>query len=243
MIEQNPGLGHNGGPSLNDRVSELVETANRWITERPIIEDEETAQKCSAFIDQINLELKAVEKDKKDEKQPVLDAAKAIDDRYKKLATLLETAKNLLVPARTAYLKKMQQKADEEAAERRRIAEEAARKAQEAAKAAQQAANPVEATVAAQEAAEAAQQAQKEAQQAERAPVNLKSAYGGRTASLRTTWHARVTDHKLAVKYYLKHPKLAELILQLANADARAFGKDRGTTSGIPGVEFYSEQN
>ena len=58
------GLGDNRPPpaeEFKDRIDRLLDVANRWLEERPVILDEDMAAKCIDFLDQIAQEAKAVE--------------------------------------------------------------------------------------------------------------------------------------------------------------------------------------
>ncbi|NFV80048.1 hypothetical protein [Magnetospirillum aberrantis] len=241
MTDTPPPRGHNLPPE-EARVNDLVAVANRWIKERSVLADQETADKCSAFLDQINLALKALEKQRKDEKQPHLDAAKAVDAKFKPLTDLLEKAKTLVKPLLTAWLQKLDREREAAARAAReevaRLAAEAARAAEEA----QKAADVIGATVEAEAAARAAEEAQKAAQRAEKAPTNLQSSMGARTKSLRTVWRARVTNHAAALWHFHKHPDVIATIERLASAEARAEAAHNKGISTIPGVEFYPER-
>ena len=88
----------------------------------------------------------------------------------------------------------------------------------------------------------AAAESAKVAAKAETAPVNFRSGLGARTKSLRTNWRAEITDLYKAVWHYRDHPKMAALVQELANADARAQAREQNGKSTIPGVAFVSEQ-
>ena len=243
MEAENPrAVSGNNLPPEEARVNDLVANANRWLAERPELTDQEMADKCSAFIDQITAMLKDLDKQRRAEKKPHEDAAKAVDARFKPLTALLEKAKDLLKPKLTAWMLKLQRDRDEAA---RLAREEAQRKAEEAARAAEEAekaTDVVGASVAAEEAARAAEEAEKQAAKAEKAPVNLQSAMGARTKSLRTVWRARVTSHAKALWHFRDHPDVIDVIERLANAEARAEAAKNEGISTIPGVEFYAEK-
>jgi len=241
-----PPMGHNGPPDpAAERAAEIIAAANRWATERPELTDQDMADKCSAFLDQITAATKSVEAAKKTEKQPHMDAARAVDEKWKPWAEKLAVADRLLRPKLTAWLAKLRMQQDEAA---RLAREEARRKADEAARAAAEAekvqagGDVIGATVKADEAARAAAEAEKVAAKAATAPVNIKSSLGARTKSLRTNWRADVTDLPKAVWHYRHHPKMAALVQELANADARAMAREQGGKSTIPGVAFVAKQ-
>jgi len=241
MSEEIAGIGHNQPPAdpLKARTDNLVSSANAWAASD--IADQDNADRLSAFIDQINKQIKALDDAKEEaEKRPHLDVSAEIEKRFKPLKALLETAKALVNPKLTAWLQKL----SDEKAERVRAAKAEADKlladAQEArAKAAIEAAkggDVVGATVAAQEASRAADVADDAVRKIVTTPVNLQSSLGARTKSLRTFWHGRVTSHLLALQHFRNHPDVIALVAKLAEQSA-----GENATS-IPGVEFFSDQ-
>lgn len=244
LDETNPGPGHNNPPqTIEERAADLVATANRWISERPELADEDQAQKCSAFIDQLTLATKEAESIRVTEKDPHLKAAAAVDSKYNPIKTLLKTAVDLLKPALAKYLNKMELARQEEirvakvAADA--VAAAAAKAAQDALDAAKTGGDVVGATVAAQVAMEDAREATKAAVKLEKAPVNLQSNMGARTKTLRTTYHADITDWKACLGFYWKHEAVRAAVQTLIDAEARA---SKGQPSPIPGVSFRAEK-
>ena len=245
MDSSAPTLGHNNPPepidqypALKQRTDELVATANRWIAERPEITDADTAEKCQTFLEQLRAEFKAVEEQRKAEKQPHMDAAAAVDGRYNPLKALLETAAGFLKPKREAYLRKVEdaqreaaRKAAAEAARIQREAEEAARKAQAGTGAV------VGATVEAEQKRREAEEATARAEAAAAAKPTLKGVHGGRAATLRSRWLGRITDQGKVYRRYKARAEVVELLQKLVNADVRAGERE------IPGVEVYEERS
>ena len=221
--------------ALERRVTALVETADRWATERPVLLDAEMAGRCSDYIDQVNGELKVVEMERRIQKRPLEDAAKAVDLRFRPLAALLEKIKAMLGPRQTAWLQAEQQRlaAERQAAEQqaRQAAQEAARLASEA-----EAAGTITAAVQADQAAAQAQEAAKAAAAIpERAAA--KGDYGLKAKALRTTWHARIVDANVVPRVYWYDPVVIEALGRVLNAAVRAGER------AIPGVAIYSTQS
>ena len=238
-INERAVIGGNSPPPdpLTVRTDGLVDAANLWA--KAIINDQEQADRLSAFLDQLRLAEKEVEDTRRKEKKPHEDAAKAVDAIYNPMKTRLATATGLVRLKLTVWLQKLQaekvareQAARDEAAKMARIAAEAAEKA---AAEATKGGDLVGATVAAEAAEKAAAEAAKEAQRVEKTAVNLQSSIGARTKSLRTTYHARVVSHLMALQHYRNHPDIIALVQKLADRDAGANAEP------VPGVEFFSE--
>lgn len=230
------GIGHNIAPfdQIAERTATLIETANRWITERKEIADDDTAGKANDFLTQLRAEYKAAEDERKKEKQPHLDAGKAVDARYKPITERLTKATDAIKKMLTPYLQKKQRE-EEEA--RRREQEEARRRAEEERKRAEELAkqgNAIEAEIAAEEAAKATEEAEK----IEQAPARA-SAKGemGRAATLRTTYTGEIADFDKCLAHYKGHVAIRETLQKLINADVRA-----GTHT-IPGVRVRQQRS
>lgn len=225
------GLGHNqpsAHAALLDRVDQLVEIGNEWFNQVSEIENEDQAQKASDFNERVRAELKDVEKARKTEKQPHIDAGKAVDQLYRPLTAKLETIKSLFGPKLTAWLQKKEaerreaeRKAEEEAYRKMKEAEEAERKAQEAAQA-EGPADVIGTTMEAEEAKKAAEEAVADAHRLTNSTVGVKGNYGDRKTALRTTYSAEITEYAVALEHCMNDPKVKEIVQQLANAWARS---------------------
>ena len=230
------GIGHNLPPieAMKSRVDELVDTGNRWITERETIETEDHAGKANDFLTQLRAEYKAVEKERKAEKQPHIDAGKAVDEEYKPLTALLDATAKRIKAMLTPYLTAKQRREDEERREReeqaRKAQEEADRKAAEAAKSD----DPIRAQIAADEAAERAEEVDKAAA-AVPEHATVKGEFG-RAASLRTTYRGEIVEFDKCLDHFRDHPKIKDALETLVNAAIRGGNHD------IPGVNVRQEQ-
>lgn len=245
MSEENRlGIGGNNPPeemtpftAASQRVTELVETANVWLASVKEIGDTDTAVACQGFLDQVSAESKAVETDRRTEKKPHEDAAKAVDTKYRPLSTRLDTIKSLLLPLKTGWLQKEQARKDAEAKAAREEADRLRKLAEEAAAAATQNTT-VEAVIAVDEINASAKQSEAAARRIENSKAQVRSNFGTRASGLRTYWSAKITDFDKALMHYKRDPRVRELIQSLADADARAM-KDE---INVPGVESVSEQ-
>ena len=227
-------------PTVDDdlaaRNAALVANANRWLTERPAITDDDLAGRCSDFLEQINAQIKAVDTARAAAKKPYDDGAKAVQLLYRPLLDVLDAAKNLLKTRLQAWLNK---KAKALVEERAKAAAEAAARQKEADEAAAKAAagTNVEAQVEAQRLAAEAEKAKAEAAYLDQARPQAKGDFGARAASLRVTLKGRILDIDLCFQHYREHRDVVDALYKAVNADIR-----RGARS-IPGVEIYPEQS
>ncbi|HTE38031.1 MAG TPA: hypothetical protein VK634_17095 [Reyranella sp.] len=242
-----PGAGHNSGekPSLLQSTTALIETANRWIIERPVILDEAMSKKATDFFTQLRdmgVALKA-ERDKLEE--PLKREVAAIHARYADPLTLIDMALKPLRAASSAWLDKEKarlaaEKAEQDAAAKR-LRDEALRLTQQAAE--EQftpGSNYLETQLRADHFAKSARAAEKVAAR-KIEPARARGDFAPRALALHTRWAARIVDEVLALKFYAKHPVVraaaVEAALKLANAEART-AKDAAKAP--PGVEFFS---
>lgn len=184
---------------------------------------------------------------RKADKQPHMDAAKAVDDAYRPLAEQVSEVKGGQNKLLTAFMLAEERRRQEEEAEARRVAEEARRRAEE--EAAKAAAEPTDdsepfdpfAAADAMDAAHEAEVADIAAHHAFRKAqsVSVASSAGlSRAASLRTTWRAEVTDPEAAARYFAKNPDVQAAITKAASALARS---SKGTAE-IPGCRLVPER-
>lgn len=140
---------------------------------------------------------KAQEQERKDKKQPHMDAAKAVDEAYKPVLSKIEEAGNKIKKAITAWLLK-------EEARRRAEALEQMKRDEEARKAAAAANQPTP----------------------QYTPVHEverpKAGTTGRATALRTYKSAVITDYSAVLNYFGQTAEVKELIQSLANRAARA---------------------
>ena len=171
---------------------------------------------------------------RKAEKQPHMDAAKSVDDRWrdivdvgKDFATRLKRHLDAWLREQDRLEQERQRKAREEAEKARRDADAAAAKA---AAEARSDADRQAAEQAAQDAADRAAAAERDAQ--------ARNATAGRTGArvaLRTFVSAKVTDYDAALTALKTHPEIKALVETLANRAVKA-GHE------LPGVERIEER-
>jgi len=219
-------LGHNNPPDEFARVTELVQNADRWLEERKIIETDEIAERATAFLGQLREEAKDIEKARKAEKAPHIEAGKAVDQKFgtqtERLRVSAEAIKDLLTP----YLEKK----EAERLEAERKLREEAEAAERNARAAAERAKGIDAQLAAAAASQHAAEIQKAADQQAKARTNIASGMGGRAVSLRVKRSAVIVDQGKVYRKFRDHPEVIAVLQKLADAEVRA-------KRNVPGVE------
>lgn len=238
---------HNLPPDpLLEEATERVASANRWLTERPDWRtwDKEMADKANFFISQITATWKALDDRRKDENRAWLAKQDTI---YKDPLTLLTLASAKLAPLKQAWLRRdedqklaAKRKAEAEAEEKRKAAEESAR----AAVAAYQkpGADPLQAELQAERAREEAAAA---TAAAEEMPdkARISGSYSPRAAGLRTVWHAKVNSYPKAMKAYKAHPTVVAALRNALDTVAKSEATRLKDPAQAPdGVTFWSER-
>lgn len=219
---------------LQAATHEILEDAQAW-RDLAEIDTEDRAIRAGDLVRKITAHEKAIEVARVAEKEPHLAAGKAVDARYKPLATAAAAAKEAVNKLLSGWLKRKaeENRAAEERA--RQIAAEAAAKAAAAAQEARTIADQIEAEQASIAAAELSLRAEKIAAK----KVAIGSQADGRAISLRRApAKARIVDPK-AAETWAWNAHRAEMLAEierLASADARA-----GAES-IPGCEIYREE-
>lgn len=244
------GIGGNKPPEpteferLTPIANERIDTANRWMTERPEITSAEMADKAAGFEAQLRGTWREMDDARRAEKKPLEEQLKAIDARYNPFLRLLDSAKNMILDRRNAWLRAEEKRLAEErmaaevaARRQREEAEIARRRAEEAER--QAGADALRAKLAAEDAARrAAQLEQAAAKMPEKAAI--KGDYTPRAVSLHAKWTAVVTDEKEALKHYGKDPVVRRAALDAALKLAQAQAKvAKSKDAAPPGFRFF----
>lgn len=194
--------------------------------------DAGNAKDVKGLIDDAKALCKEIEETHKQEKEPHLAAGRSVDAAYKPLAEEVSTARAATNKLLEAHVVAEQARANAEAAEARRKAEEIAKAAQ-AAEAEDAFLAPVIDVAA----------ANTQAHIAENAAITagrVTSASGvGRASGLKTYRFAEVKNAKELVAFYAGHPDVLGAATKLANAAIRAA---KGGPVSIPGIEVKEEQ-
>jgi hypothetical protein len=240
------GIGGNNPPepigyaAIKEKVDERIDSANRWITERPTLTDADMADRANGFKSQLGDLKKEVTSALREAKKPYEEAAAAVDGHFRPLLDLVERAYKAIGDKLTAYMQEQQRLAQEE---QRRKAEEARKQREEAEAAARRAKEEAERAggdaIRAQQEAEAAARlaALAEREAAKPAKVQLRGDFGRRAVGLRTTWRAEVVDEQIALKTYGKHPVVRaaalKAALELATAEAKVAKREDAAPAGF----------
>ncbi len=175
--------------------------------------------------DEIALRRK-IEATHRDEKEPHLEAGRAVDAKYKPLLTKVQDAIKAVTRKLTVFMEAEEAKARAAAEAARKLAEEEAARA--AALAAEAEAVEEDDPFAAFDTNEEARKAEAEAaalkrQAAAPVKVNVASADGGKAAGLRTVgWAVEVTDPSAFVAHFAERMEVLDLATKLAEREAKA---------------------
>lgn len=224
-------LGHNNPPEAVALFEDEVES----IKSRADAIEEVNGDNAGDVNDLIKLAgklAKDIDAKRKEDKQPHMDAGKAVDAAYTPLRDMATKAVAPLKARLAEHIAERVRIAEAARIEAERIAAEDARKA-ELLKA-----DALVGKKAVEDAAQAAIDAAA-AKAAEKAAANVKGSEGFRAAGLRTVRKAIVTDPSKIAAHYANHPQVIELCERLANADIRAA---KGASVAIPGAEVETSE-
>lgn len=230
-------MGHNlpddPHAALVDEIGGLLETMAELV--RSPVENDEDADICAATAKKLAAAAKSGKTYHKAEKQPHLDAGRAVDSKWFPDIRKAEEAAKDLKSHIAPWLKKKaeaererQRKAMEEAAKAQREAEEARKAAEaEAARSSEDAGEAAEAAQAAQEAADAAAEA-----------ARAKSTAAGRTGArvaLRKTKRAHIVSYDQLLEAVKHRPEVESAVEKIAGQAARAGNE-------LPGMKIVIEE-
>lgn len=256
------GLGHNRPPEeLNEafiqRKDALMEGMVRLIDENPALDTQEIADKLANFQTQFLDLRKQIDKERERQKKPHLDAANAVQARFKSLLEFMDKAIER-VRARTTEALTNVNRIREEA--RKREAEELERKRLELENAQAEAmrleakaeqGEPVGGRLIESDERLIAAQAALDAQEKEVKALqgNAKGGTGvidgkKKTITLHTYYSAEITDFVRWTRYLLleRNPKLYNLLQELADAEVRKRVADKTLDELPSGLNVLSRQ-
>ena len=219
MTNETPAVGHNNPPAceaFSMAITDLFDEAKNHLDGKPI-ENEAQADALTDILDGMKQLLRDAEKARKAEKEPHLQAGKAVDARWKEPKSKAELAIVEAAKPLTTWRLAVQAKKE---AEEKRLREEVAAKVAKAQQARSEATNLDDA-----EKAEAmlkqADIAKKTANKVSRAPIGL-----------RTYWEAEITDRRALLQHVMKSDPqwLEDRLTEYAEGQVRATHLD------MPGV-------
>lgn len=233
-------IGHNNPPEptplevARETISLLDIEAANWFDGTPI-ENQAQADDVARLLDAARKAKTQFDNERKAEKKPHDEAAKAVDSKWKPVIADAERIVEVAKAAQTPWLIKLDEAKRKLEEDTRKAAEEAAA---EARRLAEQADGSLAAAKARDAAIEDAKQAEWVAQQAANEKASAKGAGMARAVSLRTTWRADVKDRRALLNHIAKtHPE--DLSAFLDEWAARAV---RGGSRELPGVEVWQER-
>lgn len=240
MSNTPPPMGHNNPPPYDaiahaasvSKAQEVADAAASWMALGEI-ETEEQSQMLTDFVAATRKIEKAIDAERAEAKKPHDLAGKAVQKAYETPLSILDKCLAKAKLLQSGWLIKEQKRI---AAEKARLAEEAAQKRAEAEAEAQRAAlnNDIAGQVAAEEAEKEAAALEKAANRKETAKAGSYTG-GGRTMALRTVKTAVIVSRRQVLMHYQDHPDVVDVLQRLANAAVRA-----GET--VPGVEVDEKQ-
>lgn len=229
-------IGHNSGDvspfdQHKDNISELYDEAREWLDGDPITTQGQS-EGVATLMDMLRKAKAAAEKDRKAEKQPHLDAGKAVDAKYKTITEKADLATTACKDALKPYLQERErqrledERRDREEAERlRKEAEAAAKSLDDMADAKDKLAQAVE--------------IEKDANRTARKRENAKS-QTGKAAHLRTVYRVNLSDLKAAASHYwgteYGRQAISDALTKLAEQEVRG-GKRQ-----IPGFDIEKNE-
>jgi hypothetical protein len=222
----------------DQRIAALIEAANKWTEQHPVITTKDVAAACMDYLDQLDAQWAAFDDRRKAEREPHNAALKAIQDKWLPRLERIDICRRALRPIKQAWLRfdAARLKAEREAEEHK--AAEAQRRADQLAEQAMAGGpNAVSQTIIA---LEATQEAERARQAAAAVPqrAQVRGNLGGRTHSLRTVWMANIVEQDLVYRHFRNHSEVKDLLQRLANAAARGGARNPN----LPGCWIFSEE-
>lgn len=227
--DQPPTIGHNSGDVPTDPFEALKlefeqerEQAQEFLKSK--IETKDRADMAASWSKKLAAIAKKATDLHKVEKQPHLDASRAVDDKWRDLKEDPKSLSTDIKRAMDDFLR------EEDRKERQRRAEELAEKQAQLQKAIAEAQAEGSGSQ-----PEEVQSLIKQVEQVAKTPINAQAGRTGSKVSLRTFVSARIVDYDKALKALSNHPEMKSLVEQLANRAVRA-GID------LDGVERHEEK-
>lgn len=226
----------NAVDDLRNRLEKANTIAAEWIRNGAPT-DAEQASKLTDFLTAVGKLRKVIDEARSVAKKPWDDKGRDVQNAFSPLLQMADAIKAKPNELMGDWLKAEQRRVAEERAK----AEADAREARAAAQAALDRATESEDTIGRVEAERHLAAAEKAEKQASKdVKVSAGSASGaGRTKALVTVSTAKITNFTQVLLYFRDHPKVADLIQDLANNAVRSKNIDHTV---IPGIEVITEQ-
>jgi hypothetical protein len=240
--EAPPPMGDNNPPEplddspfaiMSRTIDDLWIEAENWLDKEPIANEAQAEQvtRLKGLFDEAS---KTAEAERKREKQPHLDAGRAVDEKWKPLVDRAEKAKKTAANKLTPWLQAIEAEKHRLAMQARREAEEAAARLREAHER-QQESDDISDMVP-EDLEQEAEEARKRAAILARDKAEIRTDEG--KASMRTYWFVNVQDPKLLLQHYMRTDPdwLRGVIRERAEAEVRKGARD------LPGCSIWSEK-
>jgi hypothetical protein len=220
------------------KLDDLELEAKNWCDGEPLSNQDQADEVTRLVASASDLE-KEIEGTRKAEKEPHLEAGRAVDALYNPLKERADKIAKLAKRALTPWLEAVKAENQRKEREAREEAERAARELQEAHKRARQSSDFVDEDKLA-EAEEAAKEAERMAKQAARAKAT--STGGGYVAKLRKFWMVNIVDRRELLAHYFNNredfrEELKALLQKFAENDVR-----QGGVRVLPGCSIWDEE-
>lgn len=219
--------------AIAEEAADKIASAEKWLAEHPIIK----TQQESDYAANLNRELLGINKQAdalhKAEKEPILEAGRVVDEKFRFRATVKTVADRL----RSAFEKFMKAEDERRRAEaqkefeRKRAEAEAERKRIEAERAKKLEDDPVAALT----------EDEPELPIVPAAPETVKIQSGGGVGAargLKTVWVPLITDYAATLAHYSNHPEVKAAVEKIVKAEARVHKQ----ATKIPGVEMQEDR-
>lgn len=213
--------------------------AKNWL-DGAKVDSPDLADGIGKLLNMLRATEKSVDWARTEEKRPFDEGAKEVQARYKPLLDRLKLASDGCKSSLAPWLTKLEDEKRAAAEKARKEAEEKAAAAQAALRAADVA--NLEARAAAEELVKQAKKAESAANRAESDTAKA-SGGAGRAVSLRTSYHAEVTDYTAAARHFWKAcpDEMRQFVQKLADDAVRTAGKGAESIT-IPGVTIRVEK-
>ncbi len=219
--------------AVAEEAADKIESAEKWLAEHPVVK----TQTESDFAANLNRELLGLHKKATalhtTEKAPILEAERAVDEKFrfrvkvKSVADTLRIAFETFMKAEDARKRAAAQKSFEI----ERAKAEDARKRIEAEREKLRRDDPI--------AALTSDEPEMPVLPLAPEPVKVQSGGGiGAARGLKTVWVPVIVDHEAALKHYANHPKIKAAVEKLVKAEARVHKQ----ATNIPGVQMQEDR-